>query len=188
MSSSPRNDGRILERFRPYLHVVARLRLRGEQQNRIDPFEMVQRTLFEASQQDRFQAMTRAEIAGWLRRILAHNLGEAFRCLHREESNTEKERPVPVEKEPVPQPGNQATCVLDSADVLASSLAQALVELPEPQREAIVLQYWHGMSLGEIGGRLNRTPVAVAGLLKRGLSRMRQLLGDFSATEPTERG
>jgi DNA-directed RNA polymerase specialized sigma24 family protein len=40
-----------------------------------------------------------------------------------------------------------------------------------------VLQHWHGLTLAEIGQRLDRTPVAVAGLLKRGLRQLRKLLG-----------
>jgi hypothetical protein len=34
------------------------------------------------------------------------------------------------------------------------------------------------MTLAEIGRRLERTPVAVAGLLKRGLQRLREILGE----------
>jgi RNA polymerase sigma-70 factor (ECF subfamily) len=60
----------------------------------------------------------------------------------------------------------------------ACRLANALAQLPEAQQEAIVLQYWHGMTLAEIGRRLERTPVAVAGLLKRGLQRLREILGE----------
>ena len=60
----------------------------------------------------------------------------------------------------------------------AVRLAGALAELPEAQREALVLQHWHGLTLAQIGERLGRTPVAVAGLLKRGLKALRQRLGD----------
>ena len=46
----------------------------------------------------------------------------------------------------------------------ALRLASALAALPEPQREAIVLQYWHGLTLAQIGERLQRSPAAVAGV------------------------
>jgi RNA polymerase sigma-70 factor (ECF subfamily) len=55
-------------------------------------------------------------------------------------------------------------------------LADALNRLPEAQREALVLQHWHGWSLDEIGRHLGRSPAAVAGLLKRGLRQLRQSL------------
>jgi RNA polymerase sigma-70 factor, ECF subfamily len=53
-------------------------------------------------------------------------------------------------------------------------LADALAELPEAQQEAIVLHHLHGLSTSEIGQVIDRTPVAVAGLLKRGLRALRE--------------
>ena len=66
----------------------------------------------------------------------------------------------------------------DPAELLARhpDLADALGRLPEAQREALVLQHWHGWSLAEIGAHLGRSPAAVAGLLHRGLTRLRELL------------
>jgi RNA polymerase sigma-70 factor (ECF subfamily) len=49
--------------------------------------------------------------------------------------------------------------------------------LPEAQREALVLQHWQGWSLADIGRHLGRSPEAVAGLLKRGLKQLREILG-----------
>ena len=60
----------------------------------------------------------------------------------------------------------------------AVQLAAALAQLPDAQREALVLQHWHGWTLAQIGEHLDRTPAAVAGLLKRGLRQLRELLGD----------
>ena len=57
-------------------------------------------------------------------------------------------------------------------------LADALAQLPDAQREALVLQHWHGWTLAQIGEHMERTPAAVAGLLKRGLKRLRDLLAD----------
>ena len=63
------------------------------------------------------------------------------------------------------------------ADVKTDSpTADALARLPDAQREAVTLQYWHGRSLNEIAAHMGRTPAAVAGLLKRGLKQLRQAL------------
>ena len=56
-------------------------------------------------------------------------------------------------------------------------LAKAMDELSDAQREALILQYWEGCSLKEIGQQLDRTEAAVAGLLHRGLKKLRQVLG-----------
>jgi RNA polymerase sigma-70 factor (ECF subfamily) len=187
MSLASRDEVLSLERYRSYLYVVARLRLQGQHDGRIDPADMVQQTLLEAHQQrQRFQGTTPAEMTAWLRRILAHNLGDAFRALHRECRDVRRERPLhaaggpegalaAVLAAPGDSPGEQA-----AAHESAARLADALLRLPEAQREALVLQYWHGMTLAEIAGRLERTPVAVAGLLRRGLVRLRELLAQAS--------
>jgi RNA polymerase sigma-70 factor (ECF subfamily) len=157
MSPTTREGPRSLERFRPYLHLLARLRLQGEQ--RIDPCDMVQQTLFEASQQrERFGAGSPAEMASWLRRLLAQNLGQAVRALHRDDDTILGAAPRPAAP-----PGPKDPAIV---------IAESLLELPEAEREAVVLQYWHGLSLAEIADRLSRTPTAVAGLLKRALSRL----------------
>ncbi len=59
----------------------------------------------------------------------------------------------------------------------AVHLAEALEGLPQAQREALVLEYWHGWSLAEIGQHLGRSRAAVAGLIKRGMKHLRTHLG-----------
>jgi len=41
-----------------------------------------------------------------------------------------------------------------------------------------VMEHWQGCSLEEIGLRMGRSRAAVAGLIKRGVSRLRELLGE----------
>jgi RNA polymerase sigma-70 factor (ECF subfamily) len=55
-------------------------------------------------------------------------------------------------------------------------LADALAELPEAQREAVVLRHWHGRTLAETATHMNRTPASVVGLLQRGLKALRERL------------
>ena len=55
----------------------------------------------------------------------------------------------------------------------AVRLAAALEKPPEAQREAIVLQHWHGRSLAEIAEEMGRTRDAVAGLIRRGMRQLR---------------
>jgi RNA polymerase sigma-70 factor (ECF subfamily) len=55
-------------------------------------------------------------------------------------------------------------------------LANALAQLPEPQRAALVLRHCQGLSVNEISVQLGRTPAAVAGLLKRGVAQLRALM------------
>src|SRR5262249_46261409 len=58
----------------------------------------------------------------------------------------------------------------------ALQVAAALDRLPPAQREALILQHWHGWTLAQIGEHLQGSPAAVAGLLKRGLRQLREEL------------
>jgi RNA polymerase sigma-70 factor (ECF subfamily) len=60
-------------------------------------------------------------------------------------------------------------------------LANALEKLPAPQREAVVLHHLQAMSLAELAKYLGRSEPAVAGLLHRGLKKLRELLQDQDA-------
>jgi RNA polymerase sigma factor (sigma-70 family) len=58
----------------------------------------------------------------------------------------------------------------------AVRLTLALATLPESQREAVLLRYWHAWSLAEIAAQLGTSVDAVTGLLYRGLKTLRTRL------------
>ena len=60
----------------------------------------------------------------------------------------------------------------------AVRLAQAMDRLPTDQCEAIRLRYLEGSSLTQIATEMQRSEVAAAGLLKRGLRGLRSDLSD----------
>ena len=174
-----------LDRFRPYLRLLAGLNLRNPPGGPIDPSDVVQQTLLEAYRnRAACRAGNDAGRAAWLRQILVHTIADAIRARHRDKRDPARERSLDAQlAESSARLGNwlAATGVSPSAAVDAHEqavrLAAALAELPDAQREALVLQHWHGRTLAEIGVELDRSPEAVAGLLKRGLKRLREILG-----------
>jgi RNA polymerase sigma-70 factor (ECF subfamily) len=173
-----------LDRYRAYLHLLARLHLADRLRGKVDPSDVVQQTLLQAHQNfGLFRGRTDAELAAWLRQILARHLAHLIRDFARAKRDAAVERSLEAALgESSARLGDWLAAGQSSPsdraarDEAAVRLADALAELPEPQREALVLQHWQGLSLAEIGERLGRTPAAVAGLIKRGLRRLRDLL------------
>ncbi len=169
-----------LARFRSYLHLLARLHLGGRAD--LDASDLVQQTLLEAHRGlADCRATTDADRAAWLRRILANNLADAVRARRRGKRDVGREAPLDDALDAssariglwLADPGPSPSWEADRHEQ-AVRLAAALAALPEGEREALVLQHWHGLTVAQIGERLGRTPAAVGGLLKRGLARLRE--------------
>ena len=63
----------------------------------------------------------------------------------------------------------------------ALNLAHALDALPEQQRIAVRMRHLDGRGIDEIAAALDKTPAAVAGLVRRGLQTLRErMAGDTS--------
>lgn len=182
------------EQFRSYLLLLARTHLGPQQQARVDPSDIVQFTLLEAHQkQDQFQGSSQDEMAGWLRRMLSFNIADAFRALKTHKRDVQRERSLDdtfdnscsrlnVWLEAVQtSPSGQAT-----RNEQLVRLATAMETLPDTQREAIELHHLHGMTLVETAAAMDRTAPAVIGLLRRGLSRLRELLQDTTTWRPED--
>jgi RNA polymerase sigma-70 factor (ECF subfamily) len=173
-----------LEPFRPYLRVLARLQLGQHGLARLDPSDLVQQTLVRAVQAAaQFRGDNDAELAGWLRRILASTLQNSLRDLHRDCRDVRRERSLEADlaassvrlaalvADPAAGPPEQA---LHNERILR--LAAAVEELPPEQREAVERHYLHGERLDDVAAAMQRSTAAVAGLIKRGMKRLRQRL------------
>jgi RNA polymerase sigma-70 factor, ECF subfamily len=176
--------GQDLERFRAYLRLLARLHLAPELQGKLEASDVVQQTMLQAFQaQEQFRGNSDVERIAWLRQILARNLAMAVRDFKRAKRNVARERKI--EQELVDSSSQLGSWLADDQSSpsqraerheQALRLAEALEQLPEAQREALMLQHWQGWSLAQIGKRMGRSPEAVAGLIKRGLKQLRGLM------------
>jgi RNA polymerase sigma-70 factor (ECF subfamily) len=186
MSPNEGSAGAVLEKFRAYLRLLAGLQMDSRLQGKVDPSDLVQQTLLEAHQAlDRFDGRGDAEVAGWLRRILANNLADAVRRY------TAAARDVGLERS-LEAALAESSARLDAWLVSDQSgpgerlerqeqllrLADAMAGLPEDQRTALDLKHLRGLSVEEVARQMGRSGAAVAGLLRRGLQRLRELLAD----------
>jgi RNA polymerase sigma-70 factor (ECF subfamily) len=185
MAEAP-EPGWAVERFRDYLRLLARLHLDPRLQGKLDASDVVQETLLKAHQGlAEFRGQTEAEMAAWLRRILANTLADAGRrYLTGEGRNVNLERSL---EDAVQQSSARLEQWLADGQIAPGEqaqrqeqllrLSQGLAALPEDQRQAVELRHLRGCSVGDVAREMGRTRAAVAGLLRRGLEALRQHLG-----------
>ena len=177
-------DTRRLEQQRDYLRLLARLHLDPRLRGKFDPSDAVQQTLLKAHENlGQFRGQGEAELLAWLRRILANTMTDALRQFGRDKRDVAREESLEAAVEdsarsfqallatPPSSPSQQA---MRHEDLLR--LARALEELPEEQRAVVELHHLQGRSVADIARDLGRSEAAVAGLLRRGLKKLRALL------------
>jgi RNA polymerase sigma-70 factor (ECF subfamily) len=191
MQPPPQEDRRALDdataelsRFRPYLLMLARLQFDEALQAKLDASDIVQQTLLEAHQSlGNFRGTSDPEKKTWLRRILGHNLADELRKFRRSKRNVHLEASLQaaldessarLERWLAIEDGSPSECAMANEQSVA--LAAALMKLPEDQRRAVELHHLQGVPSAVVAERLGRTEVAVAGLLRRGLQRLHELI------------
>jgi RNA polymerase sigma-70 factor (ECF subfamily) len=170
-----------VENERAYLRLVARLLWQPGVQRRLDLSDVVQQTLLKAhDKRDQFRGETEAEWRGWLRAILRNELWQAVR------DNPPGEVSL-NELSGRLEGGLAASHSSPSEQVMRDEqmgrLADALGQLLEDERAAVELKHLHGCSVEFISRHLGRSKTAVAGLLKRGMHKLRRLLQDEGQPE-----
>lgn len=172
-----------LEKFRPYLILLARSHLGQGTPNKFDASDIVQCTLLEAHRKrDQFRGQGEAELAAWLRQLLVFALADARRDLKRAKRDITRERSLDAAVEGASsrlealaaQQSSPSQRAVRHEDALR--LAVALLELPEDQRVAVELKHLQGLRVADIAILMKRSETAVGGLLRRGMTRLRDLL------------
>jgi RNA polymerase sigma-70 factor (ECF subfamily) len=174
------------ERYRAYLHLLARLQLPARLRAKLDASDLVQQTLLEAYRAaHQLAGMDEVARAAFLRRVLGNNLADLVRRYATEARDLDRERPLEAQLDEssarlagwLAAEGSSPSerCVREE-ELL--TLADALARLPEDLRLAVEMKHLQGATVAEIASTLGRTETAVGGLLRRGLARLRELLHD----------
>lgn len=179
--------GVLLEQYRGFLIMLAHRYLSERLRRRVDPADIVQLTYLEAKRDlPAFRGETPAEFAGWLRGMLKNNVATAVTrhiTTKKRSMNKEVDGNAPnkndsggaawIQQLPGSTTSPSGVAIRGEAVV---ALMEALHQLPETQAEAIRLRYMEGLALAEIVERMGKSDTAVAGLLKRGLKKLRVIL------------
>lgn len=152
--------------------------------SKLDASDIVQQTLLKAHQNlVQFKGLREEELAAWLRRILANILADELRAFGGRKRDVALEQSLEAAvHESSARLGEflRAEQSSPSAKVVRHEefdlMAAALAQLPDDQRTAIEMHHLQGCSVTAVAAQLDRTEAAIAGLLRRGLKKLRELL------------
>jgi RNA polymerase sigma-70 factor (ECF subfamily) len=181
--------GQLLELYRNYLTLLARVQISRRLRGKVEPADLVQEAFLEAHRDfDHFRGTTEAALVAWLRQILARTLTDVVRrYFGAQQRNVRLERQLADELD-------QSSRALDMGLLAKQStpsqhavrreqavlLADALRQLPTDYAEAVVLRHMEGLSFPEIALRMGRSQDSVEKLWMRGIARLRRLVGGAS--------
>jgi RNA polymerase sigma-70 factor (ECF subfamily) len=179
---------RLLEQYRPVLRLIAEQMIGSGLRRREDASDIVQRTVLEAyAAFAQFHGGTEAEFSAWLKQILRHNVTNLVRDNRAAKRDVRREKYLDAAQDSCSitwlQPAGRGTT--PSQRVIkaeaALNLAHAIDDLPEQQRNAVRMRHLEGRSIDEIAAELQKTPAAVAGLIRRGLQELRERVSSDSS-------
>jgi RNA polymerase sigma-70 factor (ECF subfamily) len=180
--------GCLLERYRAFLTVIARQHIGPKLAVRSDASDIVQETMLEAHQAfSRFRGSREPEFSRWIQEIYAHNLAEAVqkhvfagkRSLDKEQPMVDMNGSASIRMWDPPGKDTSPSQKLIKGET-ALRFAEVLETLPDMQREAVRLKLLEGRRIDEIAKMLDRSLAATAGLLKRGMAKLRETMSEES--------
>lgn len=179
--------GRLLELYRAYLTLLARVQINRRLQGKAGPDDVVQEAFLEAARAfPNFRGSVEAELTAWLRQILAGRLAAlARRYLGTQARDVRVERVLGDELDQ----SSQALGAYLAADQSTPSqhvsrreqgvlLADALARLSPDYRDVLILRTLEGLPFSEVAARMGRSLDSVEKLWVRALPKLRRALGE----------
>jgi RNA polymerase sigma-70 factor, ECF subfamily len=180
-----------IQTFRPVLLTLAEALISPALRVELDASDMVQQTLLEAY--ENVQSLSQMEdrpFFGWLRQALRHNVLDAVRHLNTRKNDAARRiRVSPIEdsflrlEELLVADDTSPSEVLQRNEQTSRLLA-AIQELPERQKDAIILKHLRGCSLQEVAMAMELSETATAGLLHRGRKALVERLEHLERSKP----
>jgi RNA polymerase sigma-70 factor (ECF subfamily) len=180
--------GRLLEHYRAYLSLLARLQIGRRLQGKVDPADLVQET-FLAAHRDwtTFAGGSERELVGWLRGIMAGKLAKLVRhYLGTQRRDVRLERDLAAEMDQSSQALDRGLMIQQASPSEQAAqrengviLANALSRLNEDYREVLILRHLEGLSFPEVSERMQRSLDAVKKLWTRALKQLRETMGEL---------
>lgn len=178
--------GRLLEQYRNYLRLLARIEIGRKLQGKVDASDLVQEVFLDAHRYfPNFRGTAEPQFVQWLREILAGTLAnQVRRYFGTQARDLRLERSIAADLDrssvalgaiPVdPQPSPSEHVMRGEQSLL---VAEALSKLPPDYQTVIVLRHLEGLTFPQVAARMERTVDSVEKLWLRGLTRLRKSFG-----------
>jgi RNA polymerase sigma-70 factor (ECF subfamily) len=187
MPDFPDTCSQLMEEFRAYLETLKSIQINPRLRSKFGMSEIVQNTLAEALRElKQLEPLDVEARKRRLRTMLTNNLKDEIDRWRTSGRDVNLEQSL---DEVVAETSRKLGDWLAAEQSTPSQHAikeeeklrvlEALSQLPEHERESLVLQQYHGWKLREIAEHLKCTTNAVAGYQARGRERLRKLLGDL---------
>ncbi|MCL6502800.1 MAG: RNA polymerase sigma factor [Pirellulales bacterium] len=163
---------RLMEIVRPRLKQTVNAHMRWPLSQKVDASDLAQEALLAAVRGfASFRGRTWNEFAAWATRIARMEVLKANR--HWKMAMRDLRREHPVESEA--QVDRPTELHVTGWRETAAQLLQLIESLPAEFQKALKLRYFEGLSIRAIAEKLERSPDAVVGTLRRGLEWLREL-------------
>jgi RNA polymerase sigma-70 factor (ECF subfamily) len=177
--------GRLLELYRSYLALLARLQIDHRLQGKTDASDVIQEVFLQAHRSfGEFRGQSEGELVEWLRKILATRLANVVRQFYgtqRRDVRLEQKLDRELDRSSKVAQALVASHSSPSQNAArreqAVLLAEALSRLPADHREVIVLHHLEGLTLADTARRMGRSVGSVEKLWVRALAALRRSLG-----------
>ena len=179
--------GRLLQQHRQLLSDQCAHEINAALRGRIDASDVVQKTCLSAVLHfNDFDGENADEFEAWLRKVNRRNLLDEIRK-HTQAGKRRADREVSIGDEGVSKSQLIAEQSTASKAIVrretASELENAIQQLTSEQADVVWMKHIDGMTLREIASETGKSEEAIAGLLRRGLGKLRQILGECDSPE-----
>lgn len=176
--------GVLLEAYRNYIHLSARLMGGDQFAGRAGASDVVQETFLDACKDfHQFLGGSEQEFLVWLRRILAHNIADYLRAQRSQRRDSGRERSIDDLFGASEQSLDQGLAASGSSPSSQASkreravlVADALAKLQPDHREVIVYRNFEHLPFEEVAKRMDRTSAAVRMLWARAVEKLSEEL------------
>ena len=148
----------------------------------MDPSDVVQQSLLTAfEKKHQFRGSTNEEKLAWFRIILIRTVGHAVRKLNAQKCDIKLEQSIEQSfdassmsllktlKASESSPSQRAMTEEQSLQLM-----NAMEQLPDEQRQALILKYWQGKSMQEMAQSMDKSISAIGSLLHRANKNLRK--------------